>query len=363
MFLTGCWDLKDINKKMIIITVINDKKDNEYYFYLEIANTEASSSDETKKNGAGKKYMYVTGHGKTIIEARNNLDYQLNRPVYLSAIKTFIFTENFAKEDLVEYLYRLRNNENYRKKMIILTTKEDPEELLKILNERDLSVGIAADELLTTLKESGKSFLRPTLQLLEHFSSNHTCFLISCIGVQDKNIALKGYSVLDGTKVDGYIPIEESKGIIYLKGEKIKFQYIIPYKDINYTVEATLKKRDIKPKYENGKISFDVKFDIEATIKYGDKKIPYNLNYEDITKMSEILKATMKTEIANAIDRSQNEFKCDYLEFSDEFRIHYPNDFKEMDWQKEYPDANIQTDINIDLKVSKKMDYGDYKLR
>lgn len=361
--LTGCWDSKDIHEKELGTAVIIDKKNDEIYFYFEIANIEASNSNE--KSGTEKKYTYVTGHGKTIIEARENLDYNLDRPVYLSAVKTLFLTENFVKEDnlIVEYLYRLRGDETYRKKTITVTTKEDPLLLLKTIHENNLSIGIETDDLMTTLDKNGESFARTTLRLLENLSADYTGFLIPCIGLQEENIALKGYSVLNNTKVDNFIPVEESKALIFFKADKAKFRYIVPYKDVNYTIETELKKRDTKPKYENGKITFEVKFDIQASIMYGSKKIPYNLTDDDITKISDALKETFKNELIVTVDQSQNKFMCDYLQFDDTFRIKYPNDFLKMDWTTEYPKADIKIDVNINLKVDDLMKYNSYQLK
>ncbi|HNX13321.1 MAG TPA: hypothetical protein PK854_09655 [Oscillospiraceae bacterium] len=114
--LTGCaGDFKDINEKSIVTAVAVDKKGDEIYIFVEIANIKASGKSESK-SGTGKKYILYISHGKTITEAREDLDRQLDKTVYLSAVRSLILTENFAKEYLVDYLYRLRADETYRKK-------------------------------------------------------------------------------------------------------------------------------------------------------------------------------------------------------------------------------------------------------
>ena len=68
-----------------------------------------------------------------------------------------------------------------------------------------------------TLDESGKSFLRTTMRLIENLSGNYTGILIPCIGLQDEEISVTGYSVISGSIVAGFLPVEESTGTMFLR--------------------------------------------------------------------------------------------------------------------------------------------------
>ena len=128
--LSGCMDALDINKKFIVTTVAVDKKDGEIWLYAEIANIQAGQSGSSGgSSGGGQKYILIKGHGKTIFESRLNLDRQLDQPIYLGGVRTLIMTKNYAAEDMVEYLYRLRADETYRKRVITVTIAGDLDEL------------------------------------------------------------------------------------------------------------------------------------------------------------------------------------------------------------------------------------------
>lgn len=359
MQISGCAasDSKDINEKRILTAVAVDKKDGEIYLYVEIANIEGGGKSNGKSGSSGKKYIHVESHGKTIPEARENLDRQLDKQPYLSAVRTVILTEDFAKEDLVEYLYRLRADELYRKKAITVTTKEELEKLFETCNEKDLSVGFSIDDILTTLDETGESFSRTTSRLLENLSSKYTGFLIPCIALQKKETSLIGYSVVNGSKVTGFIPVEETKGLIYLKADKPKFYYVVPYEDNKLTIIASQKKRETKPSYKDGKISFDINFDFDAKLMYGDKKTPYNFDDVANAEVTETLTEILKKQINEAVEQAQTEFKCDYIQLDDEFRIKYPAEFEKMDWEEEFQKASINVDVKVKLSGTWMMDY------
>lgn len=363
VFVSGCGDFKDINEKRIVTAVALDKKDNEIYLYVEIANIEGGNKSESKSTGAGKKYIYVKSHGKTIPEAREALDRQLDKQPYLSAVRTLVLTEDFAKEYLVEYLFRLRADELYRKKTITVITKEDPKKLLEISNEKDVSVGFSIEEMLKTLEDAGESFSRTTSRVLENLSDRYTGILLPCIGLHDKENSLIGYSVVNGTTINGFIPVEESKGMIFIKTDKSKFYYIVPYKDNKFTIEVSLKKRKIKPSYERGKISFDMKYDFDAKLMYGDKKTPYNFDDASNAEVTEILTKTLEHELLNAVEQAQKVFDCDYLQFDDEFRLKFPVEFEKMDWQNEFLKASFNIDAKVKLSGTWMMDYETYERR
>ena len=360
---TGCVDAIDINKKIIATTIAVDRRDGEIWFYVEIANIQASQGDQSSGGSAGDKYHLVKSHGKTLAEARENLDRQFDRPIFISSVRTLLLSEEFAKEDIVEYLYRLRADETYRKKVITIITRENLDELFKKVHEQSESVGYSVEHTIMTLDQTGESFSRSTSRLLENLSTSYTGILIPCIGLQDKEIALIGYSVVNDTKVIGFIPVADSKGLIMFKADKAKSHFIVPYKDLRFTIETVLQKRNMKASYQNGQISFSVELAFEAELMYGDKKTPYALENTDIEKMTELLKGMINSEVLKAIAQAQQEFKTDYLQMDDTFRIKYPVLFEKLDWQNEFPNASVSVNIEVDLKAGDMVDYKTNEMR
>lgn len=363
IFASGCWDSMDINNMHIATAIAFDVKEDEIFYYMEYPNIKVHSKDDGASGSNVKKCNTLVGIGATIPEARINLDHQLNKKPYFSGISALILTENFAKEYLVEYLYRFRAEEHYRKKSLIVITKEDPKKIFDLIHEKNDSLGFTIDELITTLDDSGKSFSRTASRLIENLSSDYTGILVSCIGVQDENIVLDGYCVISGTKVIGFIPAEGSNGLVFLKAVDPKFSYIVSYEDIKYTFGVALTDKTTKTYYEDGDIRFDIKCEFKAELKYGDKKIPYDFNDKAKAAISKILTKTLKKELLAAIAQAQKEFKCDYLQLDDEFRLNFPAEFEDMDWQKEFPLADINIDVNFEVDTEWMMDYEFFKTK
>lgn len=354
---SGCWDSIDINKKEIVTTVLLDYKDEEILFILEIAKTEVSGKSENSSGGI-TDFKIVEGKGKDLPDAKNNLVKKLKQPLYLSGVRAIMMTERFAKLYLIEYLHRFRADESYRKKIDTIIIRDEPEELLKITKEKNESLGFICEGIIKTLDEQGKSFKRTTMRLLENISTEYTGILVPCMGINGKEVGLVGYSIINDNKVNGFLPIDETKGLVLLKADKPIAYYRIPYKDMNLTVEVVHKKRKVKPHYKNQMINFDVNLEYKAKLLYGDKKGSYNFQEEDAKALGELLKELIKEDVSSSISLSQTKFNCDYYQFDDEFRIKYPVEFDRMNWYEEYPKIVVNYNIKIKMSTTWTMDYS-----
>lgn len=357
LLLIGSKDSKDVNDKLIITTFSLDKVDDEIHMYAEVANIEKGNNNESKSQPLGNKYIYYKGKGDSIVKAVEDGNRKINKTPYISAIRAIILTEDFAKDHLVEYLNRIRANELHRRKFLTMITNEDLDELFISNNERDISVGFKTEEILTSIVAEGEAFSRTTIRMLENLSSKYSGFLIPNIGLRDNDIALVGYSVINGKTVGGFIPVEDSNGLVFLKADKAKFSYNVDYNDNTFIIDVFLRKRDIKPTYKKGKIHFDLKFDFDAILMYGTEKTPYKFNNKDNKAVTKILAKRIKDQIVDVISKAQKDFKCDYLQFDDEFRVNYPQEFARMDWGKEFVKSEVNVDVKVTLTEALMMDY------
>ncbi len=357
---SGCMDAADINKKLIVTTVAVDKVGEEFWLYLEVANIQAGGSSGSGASAPlGSKYYYVKGHGKTFSDSRLDVDRQLDLPAYLSGVRTLILTERFAgdDDDMVSYLYRLRSDESYRKKVLTVTTRSDLDEMFKIMNRRNFSVGYSVENAITSLEQQGEAFSRTTSRLLENLSSRYSGVLIPCIGMRDEETILAGYSVVNNDRVTGYIPIEDCKGLNILKADKAKTFFEVPYQDKLFTVQTVLGSREITPYYQNGEISYLFKLKFKATVEYGDNRTPYHLNKDTLKEMENTLQQIILEELLGTMDQAKNMYQADYLQMDDDFRIKYPAIFEQLDWQQVFLATKIYFDIRVDLSVTPSLNY------
>lgn len=351
-------DAKDINDKLIATAIAIDKKDGEIWFYVEFANIQAQEEGSSQGSaGMGAKYFVISSHGGSIAQARANLDRQLDMPLYLGGVRTLIISQSFAKEDLVEYLYRLRDDESYRKKVLTVITHEDLETFYKTLNEQGQSLGYSIENTMTTLDNSGAAFSRTTSRLLENLSDPYTGILVPCVGLQGMNTAFTGYCVVHDTKAVAHIPVEISSGLSILRVKNSRQFYRIPYKEYELTVEAVLTKKRFKPLYSDGKISMTATFEFDSYLRYGNIKTPYGLTDEDEKEIRSNLEKRIERQVMAAVFQAQVAYKTDYLQFDDIFSSKYPVEFNSLDWDKAFPTITVKPEIKVHFTADKSIDY------
>lgn len=357
--MSGCADAVDINKKRIVTALMLDYKDGQVCYNVEIANIESGSSDKDKSGG--EKYKYITGKGNTIAESKADLDHNLDRELYLSAIRTVVFTEEFVNGYLVEYLNRLRAEEQYRKKVIIVTTAEDPQTLIDTCIEKNLSVGFSTEEMINTLHKEGAAFSYTTEEILEKISSDNDTFVLPSINIKNETNALTGYSVISGGNIKGHISAEQAQPVVILNSQDARCEYLVDYDKQQFFVEGSCKSKKIKPSYEKGGVGFTVECTVDAILLYGTAKTPYDLTDKDYKKITELVEEEIKADILNAVDTAQNKLGYDYLRFDDAFRVKYPKQFEALNWTDAFKKAKMDASVTVNIKHTSLLDYKTNK--
>ncbi len=352
-------DSRDINDKLIATTIAVDLRDGEFWFYVEFANIEAGKGSTAGAGGVAGQYYVVKSHGKTFVEARSDLNRQLDKPLYMGGVRTLLLTQRFAEDDLVHYLNRLRADETYRKKVITLTTTDELDVLFKTFNDKNQSVGYSAENTIKTLDAQGSCFLRTTSRLLENLSDAYTGILIPAVGLQGQETALTGYTVVEGTRAVGFIPIDECAGVNLLKADKAKTFYVMPYRDMELTVETCLRSRKLAATYSDGRAHFTFSLRVDAAVEYGDTKTPYDLMETDRAALIQTVEGLIIGDVQTAFYQAQDVYRTDYLQCDDAFRVKYPALFDSLDWAEMFAQAEFQVDVSVDLTINHMLDYSD----
>ena len=357
---SGCWDANDINEASILTTVLLDKQDGEYVFYVEVANTEASGGTEGQSTQA-EKFVIVKASGKTLAEAREGLNRQMRYPIYLSAVRALVLTRNVVKEDITTYLNRLRSNNDYRKKVILVTTNEKPEELFEVFKKRE-SVGFYIEQILEQLVAANQLTRRTTGRYIEIMISSYSSFIIPNIRINGEAFEIDGFSVVLRNKLVGFVPNAEWNGIIFLNAKRPEINYVIPSDEVEYTILVTLKKRKVEPYYKNGQVSIKIRFVFDAEIEYSNGNDPSRLAEKDKKPVAEKLKKALERDIKSALETSQKEMKSDYFDFNNAFYMKYLRQYRELSWYEAYPKAKLEVETKIRIDELEIFDYGTHEI-
>jgi hypothetical protein len=306
----------------------------------------------------GQDTNTVEASGKTLAEARICLDKALNKPIFLGAVQALIMTENMADQGIEEYAYRVRQMIDYRKTMDVIVTHDDPGEFLSIVPENASTIGFAIEDTLDNLLELGATFHMSLADLLEKLASKNPCYLMSTLSIVNGQISLVGYTMFSGGYRKGFIPYEESRGIVYislgLRGGKPKFDYMVSLGDERFTLETELTSIRITPAYKDGAVEFRLNMKFNAMQLYPSDRAPITPEAEAAIRAE--LSRQLLDDLSQTIQLSL-EHDCDYLSFSEPFRIRYPDIYEQIDWESAFKNAVFSIHAEVELRKNESVDY------
>ena len=348
---SGCWDASPIEKNDITTTVLVDTAPGGYAFYTEIASlTGGGGGDEG--GGSAPKSRVIYGEGPSFVDAREALERKSDKPVYLAGVQCVIFTERMAYSGIDEYMKRFRQNPRYRKTAMVAVTGEKPDDLFTAASDNNTLVGLVVNDTLESLVDLGQLYHMTMGDVLEIIACPCKGYLIPRIGLTERehDIEVNGFCVMDGGICQGVIPMEEAEFIVYIRGNIPPFRYTMPYDKSSHTVELRLKRNPLKVDYADGQIKFDLSFACKADLLYMEDHPTISDDImEDVEKR---LGQRLEEEFSKVIRMSQEVYRLDYLKFHEAFRIRYPDEFEQMDWKEEYPNAQIKVDVEVNLTGS-----------
>jgi len=350
LFLTGCWDYKDINERSIVFSFGIDRIDDKVEFLTEIVNLSSQSGDNNEQKAQSQGIYTLSSSGKDFEEARIHYDAQSPFPVFLGATRVVVFSEKFAKDSIEPYLNRINKFYDYRKTLITVVSREIPRELFKIKTDKSISVGFLIEDIVSNLKEKKMTVYSNIGEILSDIALGDVGFILPYIGIEHGTIKYLGLAVMKDSKLAGIIYMEDTDGILYVLADKpvlTESLYSSEEKNNKYSLRTAVKKRKIKTEYKNNRVLIKIDLNIAAEMRYEYYLNP--ISAEEIKELENMTSQKIKKDIINIFKRSQDEFECDIFNFAKYFRADHPYIYDQINWKEAYPEADIE--VNIKTKI------------
>lgn len=348
LFLSGCWDYQDINERSITLSIGIDQVKGMIQFTGENAKLLGGYGISQEKSRITEDYHYLS-YGRDFEEARNNYDSQVPFPDFSGATRAVVFSENIATKDIEPYVNRMNFLTELRKSVLVTISKDSPEKLFKNEVANDTNIAYAIEDTIRNLERSGKTLYKTAQEIQADIQEKNMGYVIPYIGLNNNSIKSLGFAVMKRGKMIGEIGNNEITGFLYLLLNKASTQTSIlnpDTKEVKYSIKNKLKKKKIKTNYVDEKININIDLAVNMELQY-----MYNteiLNKHIIKEIELEAEKKLKTQILEAIEKSQKEYKCDLFGFGKYFRASHPKIYKEINWEEEYPKANIN--VNVKLK-------------
>lgn len=355
--LTGCWDYQDINERSIIISVGVDTHENKVLFSGEIARLKSlqQSADEIKTTDT---YTFF-GIGKDFNETNMDIARKQPFPLFLGAVRTTVFSEDFAKEGIEPYLNRINSLYDYRKDVLAVISREPTKMIFETPVENDISIGFLVEDIIRYMDHRGRTVYTSVGKILSVEAQDNTAYVMPYIGREQNKITYLGLAVMKDSKMIDVIDINKAYVIPLVYGQKIDLMKNITLpkaENSPFSFRLNRKKRKITTEYENEKIIIKVDLKLTAQLQYREYREP--IDEASIKALEKAISEMIEKDISEMIKKTQEDYNADIFRFLEIFKSEHPRVFRNIDWRKEYKRAHIQVKVDTRITNQNLRDYN-----
>ncbi|WP_277584403.1 Ger(x)C family spore germination protein [Psychrobacillus antarcticus] len=369
VFLTGCWNRRELNELAITMAIGIDKVDDEY-----LVSAQVVVPSEVSMN-AGKGAAPVTliqEKGKTVYEAIRKMTKSSPRKIYPGHLRTLIVGESLAEEGIGDALDLISRDWEVRSDFYVAVAKDST--AIEILNVQTTLEIIPANRIFNTLKVSEENWAATvgvTLDelMVDLLSDGKEAVLTGIMVTGNKEIGSSKENVATITpsaiiKFDDLAVFKDDKLVGYLTEDESR-----AYNDIIDHVKSTVgtvscpeggtidievlsNKSKLKGKIKNGRPEVDINVQIEGNI--GAIECSLNINKPDSIKTLEKL---YEKEVENTINHSitsvQEKYETDIFGFGNAIHRSNPKEWKTLKKQWDEHFAKMTANVKVDVKILK----------
>lgn len=371
LILSGCAGKEEIDDLALVMAVgIDQAKDDGVEVSIEVARpADARGQTGAPAGNTGDPIWSASSEGKTIFEAIRNLSNFSTRRVFWAHNFIIVINEKVAQEkgiaDIIDFFTR---NPELRMRTWVVVTPDSAKDVITTMTGLEILPGEAMDKL---FRYSDISNAAPRSEMKDvqaaYLSDTTEPFMARLKlvdrGVSDKKkgqagsfkqIELAGTGVFKDDHLVGVLSKSETKGFLPFVQKVTSGVFVLPCSadpDQKLTAEMDYERFEVKPTYKNGKPAFVV--DAKIYLNIVEAGCPFSIeNKQEVNRLEKEIEGRMTATIERVLEKSQKEFKSDFLELGRQFNNRYPAEWKQFKgkWETVYPEAAISVKVDADVK-------------
>ena len=366
LFLTGCWDRRELNELAITMAMGIDKVEDEYQLTAQVVvPTEISMQGSTGRSSV----TLFQSSGATVYEAFRKMTKDTPRKIYPGHLRILVLGEDLAKEGIGESLELMSRDWELRSDFYVVIARDlTAAEVLNVTTTLETipankmfgalqasedawaaTASITIDDLIADLTSEGKDAVISGIMVLGNKE----------IGTSKQNVesitpsARLQYDEIAVFKKDalvGWLTDRESRGFNKITNQvKTTVSTISCPEEGNASIEVIQFNTKVKGKVINGTPEIDLNMQIEANIGAVECKIDLTKT-ETFAELEKIYEKELTEVLEETIEFAQNQ-SVDIFGFGDAIHRSNPKEWKNLKdhWDEEFSvmKVNIKVDSNF----------------
>nr|WP_263327160.1 Ger(x)C family spore germination protein [Neobacillus sp. Marseille-Q6967] len=351
ILLSGCWDKKELNQVAVVVGVGIDK--GAQGLYKVTAQVIKPAPEGGKGSGSELPTWSVTGKGKTVMMAIENLNKISPRRLYWAHLQIIIFSESLAREGLAPLLTWFERDRDSRAGSYVVVTKGSAEDLLN----QKIELGNISSKAMADILDGSKmrQISARRIKLRDFTAQLLTPGVDSVLDVIDSK---KIRGKIETYQLNGVAVFKSDKMVGYIDGSSTMGTEIV-FNELNYaTIQGTCPNSDnekfvflvtdftnkLIPRVKNNQI--EMKMDISLEGNVIDQSCSTDLlEKENIKYIEKEISKNIKIYVQKEFNTAK-ELQSDIYGIGKEVRRFYPEV-----WAKRGKNKDYLNDVVFNMKI------------
>ncbi|UNL82866.1 Ger(x)C family spore germination protein [Priestia koreensis] len=358
LFLAGCWDQQLLKDTKLLYAVGMDlAEDNKVKLTTSIPSIMSASGQGPPQ----LESIVYSSIGPSVRGSRNTLDRTISEQINTSKNRVVIVSKEIAKKDLYAYLdvYYRDPMSNLAAKIIIADGKAG--DFLRIQPKSEPITSKYISDLITSAEQVAMIPELNIQYLCSRLFDPGADALVPYVVKMPNNQTLKinGLAMFNETKYKGYLKSDESMLFTHLADENSTMNGRITKKVFK---DSKTKINDyVTVNIEKSKRHLDIHFtpdheiDVDLTLNFEVSLIEYPRQHvmdpSGISDMNARLTKAFTKDAKKVITKLQ-EADCDGLGIGRRIMAFYPDEWKKLNWEEDYPRVHFRTKVNVSVVES-----------
>jgi spore germination protein KC len=355
LFLSGCWDRKEINDVAIVVgTGLDKPEDTEEGAQVELsiqyivpgAVSGGGMGGNSGGTRGGKPIEVKSQTGESLFDAMSKLQEKMPRRIFWGHNKAIILSEDFAKEGIREQIDFFSRHPDPRLRSYVFVTEGKAKDILNLqlpleqysaeelreLSKFEISISVTVKDLLQMLKSEARATALPWIEKVTEDVS------------QTEKLRLNGTAVFKNGKMIGRIDDKTTRGVLWIRNEIYSAAVTVSPEETEGVISLNLLRSNtvLVPKIESGKWKISIIIDVEDDIVQNGTKLN-TMNPEVIKKLEKLLEKDLKDRVNLALEQVQKDMRADIFGFSEAFHHKYPKQWNKVKdhWDEVFPEIEV----------------------
>lgn len=345
---------RDIEKRSFVMLIgVDAGLEGGYKVQYSIALPKAvGTTGGGEAGGGGEKepVLQLTANANSLLEAHHVIQGKVDHPLFYGHLQAEVVGEELARRGVREILDAILRNAEIRRKSWFVVAEGKAEDLLKVTPKMEK---LPALYMARAMEMEDYLKMIPMLRVNEFMTreANPGEEPIAIMLRPEKDtLVVSGLAVFKGDKMVGKLNATEMHHfLLAAMGRGLMPERIpSPAGDGDVTYLITGAKRSVKPYVQGNKVSLSVRVQVEGNIM--EKGAGHSLRDENYLRAVEAaVAADIERDCRTVLRHFQKDFRVDSYGFGTIIRARYPKLWRELDWDKEFPDVPIN--IRVEAKV------------